>query len=606
MIRGFGMSGAADVNVNLPKLVPVNDIILTGHYETNGIFAKIIDWPAKEAVKHGIDPGVEDDETCKYIMGKLNDLGWEEKLSEALKLSRLYGGALAVIVTDDSGDISEPLNLNTICDVVDIRVYDRGVIVPDRNALYGFNPRDPGKSGEPEYYDIHSIYGHFRAHESRCLIFKNGRYSEHSLYGEYMFWGLPEYIKIGQALHDATDSHHNATTMLSQAVQPILKADNFEAGITMEGAETKWRRILAVFDRIRSRFRTVVIGPKDTFEFKSTPLTGVKETADISKSMLSAVSGISETILWGSSPAGLNATGKSDLEASYNLVERIQKIDLKKNLIKLTELICIAGLQSGKIKGKPEINLTFNPLWSVSEQDRAAIDEKRANIRKTEAGIAASYVDINALDPAEVRATLIKEGYYSIDDTVTESGLCDELYAVLDEFQDALFKMDAEDEIFRTASNGKVFKKNTETGETSGLGPGIDGENAEAANQSDKTKSNDEPDLQDEVNNGNIGESNGVNLDIRPTVSHPKVQPLIEHIYKGQNERNIVGNGTTMAAVRNELATGQPTDGKFHSIKAQEMINGLSKRLRARDLTADDEIVVRALVNDLQNALNGD
>ena len=36
---------------------------------------------------------------------------------------------------------------------------------------------------------------------------------------------------------------------------------------------------------------------------------------------------------------------------------------------------------------------------------------------------------------------------------------------------------DSEKGIFRTAKNGKVYKLNTETGETSGLGPEIDGEN---------------------------------------------------------------------------------------------------------------------------------
>ena len=39
-------------------LVP--DIQFTGMYESNGLFAKIIDTPAEEALKHGFDLGLND------------------------------------------------------------------------------------------------------------------------------------------------------------------------------------------------------------------------------------------------------------------------------------------------------------------------------------------------------------------------------------------------------------------------------------------------------------------------------------------------------------------------------------------------------------------
>lgn len=45
--------------------------------------------------------------------------------------------------------------------------------------------------------------------------------------------------------------------------------------------------------------------------------------------MLSALTNIPQTILFGRSPAGMNATGESDFENYYNFIERIQKQDVK-------------------------------------------------------------------------------------------------------------------------------------------------------------------------------------------------------------------------------------------------------------------------------------
>jgi hypothetical protein len=60
-----------------------------------------------------------------------------------------------------------------------------------------------------------------------------------------------------------------------------------------------------------------------------------------------------------------------------------------------------------------------------------------------------------------------------------------------------------------------------------------------------------------------------------------------------------------MDAVRNEILTGNPTNGKFHTSKLNDYINALQKRLRAGDLNEYDESVVKAILEDALNALNG-
>ncbi len=96
-----------------------------------------------------------------------------------------------------------------------------------------------------------------------------------------------------------------------------------------------------------------------------------------------------------------------------------------------------------------------------------------------------------------------------------------------------------------------------------------------------------------------------VDINVKPEVTHGKFQNIINDLYKGQGGANTIGNGTTMDAVRNEIMTGNPTNGKFHTSKLNDYVNALKKRLRAGDLTQYEESVAKAILEDAINALSG-
>jgi len=96
-----------------------------------------------------------------------------------------------------------------------------------------------------------------------------------------------------------------------------------------------------------------------------------------------------------------------------------------------------------------------------------------------------------------------------------------------------------------------------------------------------------------------------INLNQKPNVTNEKLKNIINDLYKGQGGPNTIGNGTTMDAVRNEIKTGLPTNGKFHTQKLNDYLNALQRRLRAGDLNDYDKSVVNTLIEDITNALNG-
>ena len=54
------------------------DVSLTIHYEDNGIFAKIIDTPAEEALKHGFTLNLNSEDLDSFVKKAMDALEWEE------------------------------------------------------------------------------------------------------------------------------------------------------------------------------------------------------------------------------------------------------------------------------------------------------------------------------------------------------------------------------------------------------------------------------------------------------------------------------------------------------------------------------------------------
>ena len=388
------------------------DSKLCAAYEGDGLFAKIIDVPAEEAVKHGFDIGVNDEDVTKYLQDKSDELDVEGNLATALKWSRLFGGSIIVMMVDDGKGLDEPLNWDDVRNIDELLVYERAVVQPDYNSLYNNNPGDRksyrrGKTGQPEYFYVFSSYGSFTVHESRCLVFRNGRLPENCTSNVYRYWGAPEYTRIKRALQQTVTAHGDGVRMLERSVQAIYKMKGLSSKLsTTSGEDDVLKRIDAI-DMARGILNSIIIDSDgEDYSFQTFQLSGVKDILDAQCNLLSSVSHIPQTLLFGSSPTGENATGKSDMENFYNYVEGDQKQNLKSNLRRLLDAILLSGVYQHKIKEMPDYQITFNPLWNMNDEQQANIDKMKADMKLVTAQTIQTYVDMQAIDPAEVRAGL--------------------------------------------------------------------------------------------------------------------------------------------------------------------------------------------------------
>ena len=416
----------------------IPDMQLTGLYEGNGLFSKIIDTPAEEALKHGFDLNLKSDELNAFVEDALDNLEWEEKAATAIKWARLYGGALIVMLIDDGRGLEEPVDWEHIRSIDELRVYERSIVQPDYASLYQQDYGGKGvgnrvsKFGQPEYYYVSSIYGSFKVHESRCLVFRNGVLPEQTSNATYLFWGMPEYVRIRRALRETVTAHTDSVKLLERSVQAIYSMKGLASLLTTDDGENQVLKRLQLVDTSRGLLNSIAIDSEgEQYDFKTFQFSGVKDVIDATCNMLSALTNIPQTILFGRSPAGMNATGDSDFESYYNFVEKIQRLMLKRNLRTLLDVVFRAGIASGDVAEEPDYKLEFKPLWSLSDTEQATVDQTKAQTALVKAQTAQAYVDMQALDPTEVRRRLASDEEFDVEDIISEDDEDDLLQSLL-------------------------------------------------------------------------------------------------------------------------------------------------------------------------------
>lgn len=424
LMNKYGTQDDVSEQYRFERDEPVTDVELTLNYEENGLFSKIIDIPADDAVSSGFEYGVNDTDLENFINDSLDELDFEGAASTAIKWSRLYGGSLMVMIIDDGRQIDEPVDWDNIRGIDELLVFERPLITPDYNSIYNHDPKTGkwSKFGKPEFYGISPMYGRpFRVHESRCLLFKNGTLPQSSSRTEYRFFSMPEYTRIHKALQETVTSHGNGAKLLDRAVQAIYKMNDLANLLETEEGEDIVLRRLRIIDMAKGIINSIAIDANgEDYDYKTVTFSGVKDIIDATCNMLSAVTNIPQTKLFGRSPAGENSTGEGDMENYYSYVNKIQKLNLKRNLGVIIDIILIAGKYKGEFEEIPDYNLKFKPLWYLSEAEQAGVDQTKAATELTKAQTAQAYVDMQALDASEVRKRLAENGEFTINDILDD------------------------------------------------------------------------------------------------------------------------------------------------------------------------------------------
>lgn len=299
------------------------------------------------------------------------------RLHNGLCWGRLYGGAAGLILVKGQDDLSEPLDLSMVMpgSYQGLYILDRwSGISPDMELVD--DPADVDFN-LPKWYNITNARGETvaRVHHSRIIRF-TGRELPFLEQVAEMYWGESEI----EALYDDIRKHdnvsHNIANLTFRANMDTMTVQNLEQLLSV-GSTAQQKRFWDTMQAqsvIKSNFGVQLINRDDKLENHQYTFTGLKDVYDSMCLDLSGASRIPVTKLFGRSPAGMNATGESDLKNYYDYVDSLRESKLRPILERLLPVILMSTCG-----GVPEdMEVQFPPLWTPTAKEVSEIAKAKA------------------------------------------------------------------------------------------------------------------------------------------------------------------------------------------------------------------------------------
>lgn len=314
-------------------------------------------------------------------LGKVErDTRLRERINEGLRWGRLYGGAAGLIMIDGQNDLSKPLDVDMIYpgSFKGLYILDRWQGVTPNMELV-FEGGDP----VPESYSITDAQGHtvVNVHHSRVVRF-TGRDLPYLERVAEMYWGESEV----EALYKDVVAHDNVSAnMAALTFQANINTMEYKGleqlfSIGSTQAQRRFWNVMQAQSVLRSNFGTQLVEEGTKLTNTQYTFTGLQEVYESMCLNLCGASHYPMTKLFGRSPAGMNATGESDLKNYYDYVDSQREAKVRPVLQKLLPVLAMSAW--GFVPD--DLDFTFPPLWTPTATETAEIALKKAQaIRDT-------------------------------------------------------------------------------------------------------------------------------------------------------------------------------------------------------------------------------
>lgn len=353
--------------------------LMNSLYRSHWIVRKVIDCIPEDMCKNWIKINSQMTPDALDRFTKLQRTTRVQRdILQALKWARLYGGSGAVIIIDGHEDILDsPLDYDMI-----MPGSFKGMIVTDRWC--GLTPSEEiiediasPDFGLPAYYDWNTeTGGTVKVHHSRVLRFIGRDLPNWERYSEQQ-WGASEIEIIFDELKKRDNTSWNIAQLVFLANLRVLKMTDLGELLAIgdEQAQKDLYNTVQAQNWLMSNMGMYILNKDDDFQTHQYSFSGLN---DIYESFMLDVAGAAEipvTKLFGRSPAGFNATGESDLQNYYDIIEQKQASQLYPALDKLLPIMFMS--EFGAIPD--DLDYECNPVGSSNETELADIVDKKSN-----------------------------------------------------------------------------------------------------------------------------------------------------------------------------------------------------------------------------------
>lgn len=359
-----------------------NYALLNSLYRDNWVVQNVVGIIPDDMTKKWFAPaGAVGPEHLKELDRVQRVTALRERVNEGLRWGRLYGGAAGLImIRGQEGMLGQPLELESIYPGT-----FQGLCILDRwqGVVPGMELVFEGGEPVPAYYSITDARGNTvaKVHHSRLVRF-TGRDLPFLERVAELYWGESEV----EALYNDVVKHDNVAANMAaltfRANVDTMEVQNLDQLFSVTSGEQQRRfwNVMQAQSVMKSNFGMQLVNRGDQIKNTQYTFTGLQEVYDSMCLDLSGASRIPVTKLFGRSPAGMNATGESDLRNYYDYVDTLREAKLRPILEKLLPVLAMSAW--GAVPDG--LDITFPPLWTPTAAEVAEIALKKAQaIRDT-------------------------------------------------------------------------------------------------------------------------------------------------------------------------------------------------------------------------------
>lgn len=382
---------------------PLTDEQILVAYKTAWLPRKIVDIPAFDSVRAWRDWQAEADHIEK-IEAEEKRLNVKGKVHEAKIKARLWGGAAIMLGTGDN-DLSQPLDPERI-GLGGLRYL---TVLTRRHLSAGERETDPASEfyNKPKVYTLSTANAvQLQIHPSRLVIFHGNAEPDEDL-AIQQGWGDSVLQSTMDAIKQADGTAANIASLVFEAKIDIIRLPNFMASMADEGYKQKILQRYTLAAQGKGINGVLMLDKEEEYESKSASFAQLPEVLDRFLQIVSGAADIPATRLLSQAPAGMNATGESDLRNYYDRLSAMQELEMEPAMARMDECI----IRSALGQRDEDIHFDWSPLWGLSEKERADIFKTKADGARAIAGTGTSpgLMPIEALSDALVN-TFVEDG----------------------------------------------------------------------------------------------------------------------------------------------------------------------------------------------------
>ena len=341
--------------------------------------ARIAEQPPRDALRSDLIVDVGDPVGSRTVRGKLDDLQLVPRLLEGLIQERVFGGAATLLVVDDGRSLDLPIDLARVASVRALVHLEAQYLLPSR---WDDDPLSPSFGKVLVWRTTPTGTGSIATeiHRDRLLIYP-GIETTAQVRREREGWGDSIFFRLWRVLQQWGTAVEGVGVLLGDKSK-ILKMRGLYELLGSNDRATVEGRAASLFDLL-STYGIAIIDSEETLERFEASLTGVPDTLDRLTSRLAAAAGIPVTVLLGEAPAGLNATGDSDVRNYYDRLQADRTSKIVPLVERVTKLVLLS--KTGPTQGvEPAMwSASFAPLWQPTPSEQADIEAKEATTDKT-------------------------------------------------------------------------------------------------------------------------------------------------------------------------------------------------------------------------------